>query len=333
MSTTSSRTRAASVTVLLVAVVVALYLLNLMVGRTFYPLPDVVAVAFGADVDGANFTVGRLRLPRATLGLLAGASFGLAGVCFQTLLRNPLASPDVIGISAGASTAAVFGIVFFGLSGAAVAGLSVIAALAVAALIYILSARGSSTGTRLILIGIGVAAMLESLTTYVLSKAGDWDLQEAVRWLTGSLNGVGWDQVLPVAVALAVLGPLLVAQAGPLSMMALGEDTAAGLGVDVGRTRLFVVLAAVGLVAFATSAAGPIAFVAFLSGPVAGGLVGHGRSLLLPAALVGAVLVLGADFAGQNLLPSRYPVGIVTGVLGAPYLVYLITRSNRTGVM
>ncbi|WP_257998396.1 FecCD family ABC transporter permease [Zhihengliuella halotolerans] len=333
MSTTSSRTRAASVTVLLVAVVVALYLLNLMVGRTFYPLPDVFAVAFGADVDGANFTVGRLRLPRASLGLLAGASFGLAGVCFQTLLRNPLASPDVIGISAGASTAAVFGIVFFGLSGAAVAGLSVIAALAVAALIYALSARGSSTGTRLILIGIGVAAMLESLTTYVLSKAGDWDLQEAVRWLTGSLNGVGWDQVLPVAVALAVLGPLLVAQAGPLSMMALGEDTAAGLGVDVGRTRLFVVLAAVGLVAFATSAAGPIAFVAFLSGPVAGGLVGHGRSLLLPAALVGAVLVLGADFAGQNLLPSRYPVGIVTGVLGAPYLVYLITRSNRTGVM
>ncbi|MCO1337566.1 ABC transporter permease [Kocuria polaris] len=333
MSTTSSRTRAASVTLILIAAVVVLYLLNLMVGRTFYPLADVVAVALGSDVDGASFTVGRLRLPRATLGLLAGASFGLAGVCFQTLLRNPLASPDVIGISAGASTAAVFGIVFFGLSGAAVAGLSVVAALVVAAVIYALSARGSATGTRLILIGIGVAAMLESLTTYVLSKAGDWDLQEAMRWLTGSLNGVGWEQVLPVATALGLLGPLLIAQAGPLSMMALGEDTAAGLGVDVGRTRLFVVLAAVGLVAFATSAAGPIAFVAFLAGPVAGGLVGHGRSLLLPAALVGAVLVLGADFAGQNLLPARYPVGIVTGVLGAPYLVYLITRSNRTGVM
>lgn len=333
MSATSSLTRAASVTVVLAAVVVALYLFSLMVGRTFYPLDDVVAVVLGADVDGAGFTVGRLRLPRATLGLLAGASFGLAGVCFQTLLRNPLASPDVIGISAGASTAAVFGIVFLGLSGAAVSGLSVIAALVVAAVIYALSARGSSTGTRLILIGIGIAAMLESLTTYVLSKAGDWDLQEAVRWLTGSLNGVGWEQVLPVAVALGVLGPLLLAQAGPLSMMALGEDTAAGLGVDVGRTRLLVVLAAVGLVAFATSAAGPIAFVAFLSGPVAGGLVGHGRSLLLPAALVGAALVLGADFAGQNLLPSRYPVGIVTGVLGAPYLVYLITRSNRTGAM
>lgn len=333
MSTSSSRTRAVTVTAALVAAVVALYLLNLMVGRTFYPLDEVVAVALGADVDGAGFTVGRLRLPRASLGLLSGAAFGLAGVCFQTLLRNPLASPDVIGISAGASTAAVLGIVFFGLSGASVAGLAVVAALLVAGAIYALSSRGSSTGTRLILIGIGVAAMLESLTTYVLSKAGAWDLQEAMRWLTGSLNGVGWEQVLPVAVALGIFGPLLLSQAGPLSMMALGEDTAAGLGVAVGRTRLLVVLAAVGLVAFATAAAGPIAFVAFLSGPIAGGLVGHGRSLLLPAALVGAVLVLGADFAGQNAFATRYPVGIVTGVVGAPYLVYLIMRSNRTGAM
>nr|WP_231366389.1 iron chelate uptake ABC transporter family permease subunit [Zhihengliuella flava] len=315
----------------MVAAVVVLYLVSLMVGRTFYPLGDVVQVALGADVDGATFTVGRLRLPRASLALAAGAAFGLAGTCFQTLLRNPLASPDVIGISAGASTAAVLGIVVFSLSGPAVSGLAVVSALAVAAAIYALSRRGGSAGTRLILIGIGVAAMAESLTTYVLSKADAWDLQEAMRWLTGSLNGAGWEQVLPVAVALGVLGPILLAQSAPLRMMSLGDDTAAGLGVNVTRTRLTVVLCAVGLVAFATAAAGPIAFVAFLAGPIASGLVGAGRSLLVPAALVGAVLVLGADLAGQYAFASRYPVGVITGVLGAPYLVFLIMRSNRTG--
>lgn len=315
----------------LAAAILVVFCLSLMVGRTVYPPSDVLAVLLGRDVPGASFTVGTLRLPRAVLAVLAGACFGLGGVTFQTMLRNPLASPDIIGISSGASAAAAFGIVILGLSGTAVSLLSITAGLLVALLIYLLSSRGGVAGTRLILVGIGISAMLTSLTDWVLSKAGQWDLQEALRWLTGSLNNTSWEQALPVLAALVVLGPVLLSRSGELRITQLGDDAAQALGVRTGRTRLIVVVAAVGLIAFATSASGPIAFVAFLSGPIAARIVGPGASPLLPAAAVGALLVLVADLVGQFATGTRYPVGVVTGVLGAPYLLYLIVRVNRRG--
>lgn len=152
-----------------------------------------------------------------------------------------------------------------------------------------------------------------------------------MRWLTGSLNGATWDKVVPVVVALLVLTPVLLYQAGNLATLQLGDDTASALGVRVDRTRLVAIVGAVGLIAFATAAAGPIAFVAFLSGPIAARLVGPNGSLLVPSALVGALLVLTADLCAQFAFGTRYPVGVVTGVLGAPYLVYLIVRTNRVG--
>jgi iron complex transport system permease protein len=325
----SSRRRLV-ITVLSVLVVVG-FAATLMVGRTFYPPGDVLRVVLGEEVPGATFTVGRLRLPRGVLAVVAGLSFGLAGVTFQTMLRNPLASPDVIGISSGASAAAVFGIVILSLSGTAVSTLAVAAALGVALVIYSLAFKGGVAGTRLILIGIGVGAMLNSVVSYVLSKAGQWDYQEALRWLTGSLNGTTWTAVVPALVALLVLAPVLLGQAKDLSALQLGDDTAAALGVRVERTRVIAIIAAVGLVAFATAACGPIAFVSFLAGPIAARIVGPNGSLLVPAALVGGLLVLVADLVGQFALGTRYPVGVVTGVLGAPYLIYLIIRTNRAG--
>ncbi len=316
---------------MLAVLVVAGFAVTLMCGRTFYPPGDVIGVILGDQVPGASFTVGRLRLPRAVLAVTAGFSFGLAGATFQTMLRNPLASPDVIGISWGASAAATIAIVSLSLGRSQVSAMAIVCALAVALLIYVLAFRDGVVGTRLILIGIGISAMLESVTSYVLSRAAEWDLQEATRWLTGSLNGVGWEQTLPTVVALAVFTPVLLSRAGDLSMMQLGDDTASALGVRVERTRVTVIVAAVGLIAFATSAAGPIAFVAFLSGPIATRILGAGGSPLVPAGLVGALLVLVADFAGQFAFDVRYPVGVVTGVLGAPYLVYLIVRTHRAG--
>ncbi|GGF91552.1 ABC transporter permease [Rhodococcoides trifolii] len=318
------------VTVLLVLVVVA-FAVTLMVGRTFYPPADVMRVILGQDVPGASYTVGRLRLPRAVLAIAAGLCFGMAGVTFQTMLRNPLASPDIIGISAGSSAAAAFAIVTLSLGSTAVSVFAIVSGLAVALLVYVLSFKDGVVGTRLILIGIGIAAMLDSVTAYILSRAAQWDLQEATRWLTGSLNGTTWPAVVPVLIALVVLTPVLLGQGRSLAVTQLGDDMAPALGVRVGRTRLLVIVAAVGLIAFATAAAGPIAFVAFLCGPIAARLIGPAGSLLVPSALVGALLVLVADFVGQYALASRYPVGIVTGVLGAPYLIYLITRSNRVG--
>ncbi|WP_430592430.1 FecCD family ABC transporter permease [Humidisolicoccus flavus] len=314
-----------------VALIVVFFAVSLVFGRTVYAPADVLRVMLGEDVDGASFTVGQLRLPRAILAIVAGMSFGLAGVTFQTMLRNPLASPDIIGISAGASAAAAFAIVMLSMSGPAISAFAVVSGLGVALLVYALSFKGGAAGTRFILIGIGVAAMLDSSINYVLTQAGQWDLQAAMRWLTGSLNGIKWHQLLAPLIALGVLAPVLLAKTRDLSALQLGDDTAAALGTRVARTRFIVVVAAVGLIAFATAAAGPIAFVAFLSGPIAARIIGPNGPVFIPAALVGALLVLVADFLGQYAFGTRFPVGVVTGVLGAPYLVYLIIRSNRVG--
>ncbi|GAA5662107.1 iron ABC transporter permease [Brucella intermedia] len=316
---------------LLLVILLALFLLTLMLGQSFTPPKDIVRVLLGEDVPGASFTVGKLRLPRAVLSVLAGLSFGLGGVAFQLMLRNSLASPDIIGISSGASAAAVFAIVVLSMSGPVVSVFAVAAGLAVALAVYGLSFRNGVAGTRLILVGIGVAAMIESFIAYILSTAPAWSLQEAMRWLTGSVNGARLDQMLPLLVGLVVFGGLLLSRLRDLEALRLGDDSAAALGTHVGRTRIAIIIGAVGLIAFATAVAGPIAFVAFLSGPIASRIIGNNGSLLVPSALIGAILVLAGDYCGQFLLPGRFPVGVVTGALGAPYLIYLIIRANRSG--
>ncbi|SNR33022.1 iron ABC transporter permease [Paracoccus sediminis] len=313
------------------ALLLAGFALTLMLGQSFVAPQTVLRVLAGQDVPGASFTVGQLRLPRAVVAILAGLSFGLGGAAFQIMLRNPLASPDIIGISRGASVAAVLAIVVLDLDGPMVSVMAVIAGLAVAIAIHGLASRGGVAGTRLILVGIGVSAMLDSVIAWTLSRAPSWDLAEAMRWLTGSVNGAHLSQALPLLASLAVFGGLLVSRSRDLETLRLGDDTAAALGTDVAATRVAVIVAAVGLIAVATAITGPIAFVAFLSGPIAARILGPNGSVLIPAALVGAALVLVGDYAGQFLLPARFPVGVVTGALGAPYLIYLIVRMNRTG--
>jgi len=313
------------------AAVLIVFVVTLMVGHTFYPLDEVLRVIIGQQVPGASFTVGELRLPRATLAALVGFAFGIAGVTFQTMLRNPLASPDIIGISWGASAAAVVGIVVLSLDETAVSFLALAGALLTALAIYLLSNRRGFAGARLILIGIGIAAVLQSIVSYVLSRAAEWDLQSAMQWLAGSLNGASWDRVVPMALAAAVLVPVLLLLARDLGALRLGDDSAASLGVRVPIVRVALIIAAVALIAFATSAAGPIAFVAFMAGPVAARLLGPGASLLVPAGLVGALLVLGADLLGQYAFDNRLPVGVVTGALGAPFLIFLLAKTNRSG--
>ena len=325
------RRRRALVTGVLGVLVVVVYAASLMVGQTFYGPDEVWAVLRGETVPGASFTVGELRLPRASMAVLTGAAFGLAGVTFQTMLRNPLASPDVIGISSGASAAAVVALVVLELSSTATSVVAILAALATALMIYALAFKDGVVGSRLILIGIGVAAMLDSVVAYVIVRAAQWGLQVAMRWLTGSLNNAAWDQVAPLAIAVVVAAPVLLSQARALELLQHGDDSAASLGVPVERTRLLCICTAVVLIAFATAASGPIAFVAFLAGPIAARVVGPGGSLMVPAALVGALLVLTADLAGQFAFDARYPVGVITGVLGAPYLVYLLVRTHRSG--
>lgn len=315
----------------LTVLVLLLFALTLVLGQSFTPPMTVLRVLAGEDVGAANFLIGTLRLPRAVLCLLAGLAFGLGGVVFQVMLRNPLASPDIIGITSGASAAAVVSIVILSLSGPVISVIAVIAGLGVALLVYVMAVRNGAAGTRLILVGIGMAAMLNSVIAYSLSIAPAWNLQEALRWLTGSVNGAQPVDGVPLLLVLLVFGGLLLSQSRDLEVLRLGEDTATALGVHVARTRIVIIIAAVGMIASATSITGPIAFVSFLAGPIAARIVGGSGSLLVPSALVGAVLTLAADYTGQFLLPSRYPVGVVTGALGAPYLLYLIVRINRSG--
>ncbi|MGO1736699.1 MAG: FecCD family ABC transporter permease [Leucobacter sp.] len=304
---------------------------SLMLGRTSYSPGEVLAVIFGETVPGASFTVGELRLPRVLTGLLAGFAFGAAGSTFQTMLRNPLASPDIIGVSAGAGAFAVTGIIMLSMTETAVSFFALGGALVTAVSIYLLSNRRGFTGARFILIGIGVAAMMQSIISYVLTSAPSWQIHTAMQWLSGSLNGASWEKLGPLTAAFAVCVPILLLCARSLEMLRIGDETATGLGVQVRPVRILLIVSAVTLLAFATAATGPIAFVAFMAGPIAARIMPPGASLVIPAGFVGALLVLVSDFAGQYLFGERYPVGVITGVLGAPYLILLLIRINRAG--
>ncbi len=318
-------------TLILTLLISILSIIILMVGNTNYPIKTVVAVLSGETVKGATFAIGTLRLPRLLSGLMVGMAFGFAGSTFQTILRNPLASPDIIGVSAGSSVAAIFCILVLNLSGLVVSFVSVIFGLLVSATIYRLSQGGQFSGGRLILIGIGVQAMLNSVISYMLLKANQYDVPGAMRWLSGSLNTMSMNDIPRLATVVVVFGLITILLGKLLQMLELGEQSAISLGVRTDLTRILLIGSAVVLTAFATAVSGPIAFVAFLSGPIAKRIVGSGKSHALPSALVGALLVLVADFIGQFALGIKLPVGVITGILGAPYLILLLIRMNRTG--
>lgn len=323
--------RSTSIALVLVVAVFAAFCVTISVGDFPIPLRDVVPAIFGAGSEDAEFIVRTLRLPRALTGVLVGASFGVSGAIFQSLARNPLASPDIIGIDAGASAAAVFCIVVLHAS----AGFTAVGALAGALLaaftIYVLAWRGGVSPYRLVLVGIGIAALLTSVVQYLLTRAEIFEAQRAVVWLTGSLNGRGWEHVRTVAFADLLLVPVVIALLRPLRLLQLGDDAARGLGVSVERSRLLLVLVAVALAALATAAAGPVVFVAFVSPPIARRLTGAPLAVGC-SALLGALVVLLSDLVARRAFaPTELPVGVVTGVVGAPYLLWLLARSNRVG--
>jgi len=316
---------------------VALVLLVVAVGTGDFPIPlgDVVAALLGRGDRATSFVVETLRLPRALTALLVGAALGAAGAVFQSISRNPLGSPDIIGFTAGSSAAAVFEIVVVGGGTVAVAAGSIVGGLLTAALVYGLALRGRAGGVpgyRLVLVGIGVGATLEAVTSYLLTRSRIEDVQSATVWLTGSLNGRGWEHVWPTAGALAVLLPALAVLQRPLRMIEMGDDTARALGVPVERARLALIVLAVLLTAVATAAAGPVLFVALAAPQIARRLTGATGPGVLTAALTGAVLLLASDVAAQRLFPATpLPVGVMTGAVGGLYLVWLLAQEARKG--
>lgn len=312
--------------------------LTLSIGRGDFSIPplDVLATLVGAGDAATNFVVLDLRLPRALTALLTGIALGIAGAIFQDLARNPLVSPDIIGISGGASLAAVSLIVLGDSSGAISVPLAALGgALLAGVALYLLAWRGGVQGYRLVLIGIGVAALLHAGVDYVFTRGQIFQVAEAYVWLVGSLNGRGWEHVWPLAGALAVLLPLALALGRQLEVLQLGDDVARALGIGVERARLALLAIAVVLTGIAVSAAGPIAFVAFIAPHFARRICGTvSPSGVLPvAAASGALLVLASDLIGRLLFaPSGVPVGIVTAIVAAPYFLLLLRRANLQGI-
>lgn len=303
----------------------------LMLGNTIYHPADVIRVLLGESIQGATFAVEVIRLPRMLAGLFAGIAFGIAGNTFQVMLRNPLANPDILGITAGSSVAALVCILVFQTSNTTISIAAVIAGLVTVVIIYALSRGKIFSVGRLILVGIGIQAMLSAVISYLLLIGAQQDIATALRWLNGSLNGSQLHAVLPLMITVVICAPIIVILGKHLSLLELGEQSASSLGLNTDRSRILLVLCSVAMIALATATTGPIAFVAFLSGPIARRLVGAGYSNIIPAGLVGVNLVLAADLVGQFVFEVRFPVGIITGLLGAPYLLYLLIRMNRKG--
>ncbi|MGE3620913.1 MAG: FecCD family ABC transporter permease [Acidimicrobiia bacterium] len=325
--------RSIVVTVVAGALAVAGFVVSLAVGDYPIPVAHVVDALLGRPVPGrSGYVVEEIRLPRGLVAMTSGAALALSGGIFQRVARNPLASPDIVGITAGASTAAVAVIVLWAGSSAAVAAGALVGGATTALVIYLAAYRQGVTGYRLILVGIAVGAVLTSVTSYLLVSADLYTVQRASAWLAGGLAGAGWDDVPVLVGATAVLGAAALLLSRQLRLLELDDELAATLGVRVEPARAAVLLVAVALAAIATSVVGPITFVALVAPQIARRLVRERALALVASAAVGGVLVVAADLVARRAFaPTELPAGIVTGVLGAPYLLVLLWRANRVG--
>lgn len=330
----SIRVRGRSVAVIgaLFCALTAAALVTLSTGDYPLPLGEVLAALAGAADGGAEFIVTSVRLPRLLTAIAVGAALALSGALMQSLTRNPLGSPDIVGLTNGSATGALLVIVVFHGSMAGVAAGALVGGLATAVVVYLLAYRGGVEGFRFVLVGIGVGAMLLALNSYLITRASWQDALAAQSWLIGTVNGRGWDQAAVVGVAVLVLLPLVLSFGRGLALLEMGDDIARGLGVPVERTRLVLILVAVLLAAVATAVAGPIAFVALAAPHLVRGMSGAAGPVLVGSAVTGALLLVVGDLAVQRLFtPAQIPVGTATGILGGAYLMWLLAAQWRRG--
>jgi iron complex transport system permease protein len=313
----------------LVGVVLVVALVALATGSYQLGIDQVVSALTGGESGLVREIVVEWRLPRVTATVVFGAALGVSGAIFQSSMRNPLASPDVIGFSSGSYTGALVVILVTGGSYLQLAAGALLGGMATAVLVYVLAYRRGVQGFRLIIVGIGVSAMLRSLNTWLILRADLDQALSAAAWGAGSLNGVSWDQVVvggAVIVMLLVLAGML---SRPMRQMELGDDAAASQGVRVSSARLALIVVGVALTATVTAASGPIAFVSLLAPQIARRLTRTAGITLAPAACVGALLLGIADFVAQHIAPTPLPVGVITVMVGGGYLGWLLFTETR----
>ena len=312
---------------LLIWCAIALFLL--LYGDQVYTLQTLFRVLRGEQVSGATYAVKTIRIPRVLVGTLAGFAFAVAGNTFQKILRNSLASPDVMGITSGASAAAVFAMMVLHLSGLVVSFIALAGGVLIATLILLISQRKGFSVNKMILTGIGIQAMLQAVINFIILKTSDYNIADALRWLSGSLNGARMSDVSLFGFLVVLCVVLIVALGRDMQVLALGEELPITLGMNTNRSRMGLIYCAVLLCAGTAAVTGPLSSVAFMSGPIATRMLKTGNTGTLHAGMIGAILVLFSEAIGQFAFSTRYPVGVITGIIGAPYLIYLLTKLNN----
>ncbi|MCS5733726.1 FecCD family ABC transporter permease [Herbiconiux daphne] len=315
----------------LAVVTLAVAVLALCLGDLPLTVPEVVSAFAGQQSGIVETVVLEWRLPRVLASVVFGAALGVSGAIFQSLTRNPLASPDIIGLSAGSYAGGLVVIILAGAAGGSlpVAGGAIVGGLVAAALVYLLAYRRGVQGFRLIVVGIGISAMLEALSIYLVLRAKLEVAMAAAIWGAGSLNSVGWSQFVPAFAVIAVTFVALGALSRPMRQLELGDDAARSLGSRVEPARLGLVVCAVALTALVTAAAGPIAFVALAAPQIAQRLTRTAGIALVPSAFLGALVLAVSDILAQHALPAPLPVGLVTVVIGGAYLTWLLIHEAR----
>lgn len=323
------RTRTLAVCLALSTLLLVLAFFSLTAGRFDTGMAEVFDALSGQATGKGRMIILEWRLPRMLLAMLLGAALGLGGAIFQSLTRNPLGSPDIIGFAAGSHTGALVVLLLFSGGYYATAFGALGGGIVTAMLVYVLAGTTGQNGFRLIVVGIGTSAMLSAFNAWMIQKA-DLDMaMGAAFWAAGSLNGLGFEQLRPAALIFCLLCLPLAALARPMRQMELGDDVALASGVATGRTRGMLMLLGVALTAVVTATAGPISFVALCAPQIARRLAGASCVGLFTPALVGAVLLVSADTAAQHAFGRQLPVGIMTISVGGLYLLWLLIREDR----
>jgi iron complex transport system permease protein len=300
-----------------------------------YPVPigQLIPILSGTDFGFSTTVVLEWRLPRAVAAIATGAALGISGAIFQSVTRNALGSPDVIGFNAGAFTGAIISIGYLGGSQATTTLLALAGGGTAAFLVYTLAFRHGVSGTRFIVIGIAVSMALIAFNTLLVLRMEQQVATAAMTWGQGDLENIRWHQVVPMCLIMALVMTCAGTFSGRMRQLELGDDAAHATGVRIEPVRLALIAVGVTLTAVVTSVCGPIAFIALAAPHLARLLAGSAGTSLTSAAAVGALLLSTCDLAAQHLLPIDLPVGVVTVVIGGAYLLWLITwKLKRTRV-
>lgn len=322
--------RSVLVVTILSALTIAAILLSIATGTYTLSLRDVLAGLAGTADEGTVLVVREWRLPRALLAALFGAALGMSGAVFQSLTRNPLGSPDIIGFASGSYTGALMVMLVTGGGYFAVAAGALGGGIITAFIVFALAYRRGVQGFRLIIVGIGVSAMLAAFNTFLMLKSTESEQLTAAVWGSGSLNGLTVATLCPALIVFAVLLVPTLLLSPALRVLELGDDAAGSLGSRPNAVRLAAIVLGVALVALVTASAGPIAFIALVAPQIARRLTRAAGVGIIAAGATGALLLVVSDFIGQRLFaPMQLPVGIITVSVGGLYFVWLLVRETR----